>query len=97
MKVNQYADSFKNVIQTRYKLPIDKAMETFSFQRLSCDQVAELTGFKKATIQKYCRKYDIELNPSTKTIEKLNDQYSLYQLIRSKKLNKINIFTRQWR
>lgn len=61
MAANQHGLDFKLAIKEKYNQPVAYVLLSFAQKGMTYKMVADLTGFKIATIRKYCRIYKVRL------------------------------------
>ena len=95
---NQYSESFKVVVESKYNMPVDKVLRRFQRQGMTLKDVADKTGFRESTVKKHALRYNCILANIYKSKDdrcehELNE---LYTALRSDRLNQVNVLSRSW-
>ncbi|WHN66255.1 hypothetical protein [Cysteiniphilum sp. QT6929] len=97
MAANQHGRDFKTAMRMKYKQPVDKVLKYFVEQDFTYSEVAELTGFKMATIRKYSRRYKIYLRTSKiGNLDYISQQDKLLNNIRKYEVDSKNFLYKAW-
>lgn len=65
---NQYAlESFRECLEKHYNCSVDEALEVLMTQKLSYKDVADQLNYQESTVRKWCRRFNIVLNPHRNT------------------------------
>ncbi|MBK2124458.1 hypothetical protein [Fangia hongkongensis] len=100
---NQYYDSFKCVLEQRYKKSYIEVLQDFSSQGFTVNRLSKTTGFDAGTIRKWIRRANAALTTSDKitfkTMRPRKDKScdeTVQDHLQAKAINLGNCLSRKW-
>lgn len=96
---NQYSGNFEQIVKNKFNCSAKEVLLKCQRDGLSYQDAERVLGFKHVTIRKWAKRFDIKLPPKFRMTEDNTDHnmgVAYVNECKSKKISKMNIFSRCW-